>query len=160
MRRINNLPKYQLGQIIDLSYKNGGMPNRIFIMAIFWREQDAQWQYQVLMESTGETTQMSEQFITERKSKKTSSVYRNPEVVKRIEEGWRFCGNYDTDTAHANAKLIAENDGIVSVRLYPALSYNNTFLNGQMGIWIKYAHTIYDDGRMSASGVDEFVDIK
>ena len=160
MRKITTTPKFQLGQIIDLSYKHGGMPNRIYIMAVFWREQDNQWQYQVMMESTGETAQMSEQFINDRKSKQNSAVYKNPDIMTRIEEGWRFCGNYDTETAKANAKLIAENEGIANVRLYPALSYNNTFMNGQMGIWIKYNHIIHNDGRMGQLGIDEFVDIK
>lgn len=160
MRKITTTPKFQLGQIIDLSYKHGGMPNRIYIMAVFWREQDNQWQYQVMMESTGETAQMSEQFINDRKSKQNSAVYKNPDIMARIEEGWRFCGNYDTETAKANAKLIAENEGIANVRLYPALSYNNTFMNGQMGIWIKYNHIIHNDGRMGQLGIDEFVDIK
>lgn len=161
MKKITSLPKYALGQIIDLSYKHGGMPNRILVLTVFIREQDSQWQYEVLMENTGEKATVSEEFITSRRSAKSSGVYRNPDVVKRIEEGWRFCGNFEEAAAQANAKCIAENEGIANVRLYPALSYNNTYLNGQFGIWIRYVNTIYDDGRVhNVRMPSDHIDIK
>lgn len=144
--RIKSAPKYNPGDVIDLSYKNGGLPNRILVTCAFWRHGDKQWMYKVFMESTGDYTVMDETFIATRASKKTSNVYKNPVIIGRIAEGWRFCGNFESEVALANGKLIAENDMIKSVRLWPAINYNNQFIKGQMGIWIVYKNTIDNNG--------------
>ena len=160
-KKITTLPAYAIGEVIDLSYKHSGMPNRIYIDTVFWREQDTRWHYQVIMENTGEKTIMSEDFIKERKSKNSSPVCKNPDIIKRFSDGWRFCGNFEKNAAVANGKLIAENPNVRAVRLYPALNYNNQYMNGKLGIWIKYAHTIYDDGRfIDQCMMAEFVDLK
>ena len=114
--KIKTMPRYSPGEVVDLTYKNGGLPNRIIVTCSFWRQGDKQWMYKVFMESTG------------------------------ISEGWRFCGNFEAETALANGKLIAENEMIKNVRLYPALDRNNQFLKGKNGIWIIYKHTISNDG--------------
>ena len=160
-KKITTLPAYAIGEVIDLSYKHGGMPNRIYVDTVFWREQDTRWNYQVIMENTGEKTIMSEDFIKDRKAKNSSPVCKNPDIIKRFSDGWRFCGNFEKDTAVANGKLIAENPNVRAVRLYPALNYNNQYMNGKLGIWIKYTHTIYDDGRfIDQCMMAEFVDLK
>lgn len=161
MLKITSLPMFGIGEVIDLSYKNGGMPNRIYINGVYWREQDTKWMYQVTMENTGDKSSMDEEFIKERRSRHTQPVYKNPDVIKRMSDGWRFCGNYDKETAIANAKLISQNDNVKAVRLYPAINYYNKFVNGQMGIWIMYKNMIYDNGQMAfGDNVNEFIDIK
>ena len=104
---------------------------------------------------------MSEDFIKDRKAKSSSPVCKNPDIIKRFSDGWRFCGNFEKDTAVANGKLIAENPNVRAVRLYPALNYNNQYMNGKLGIWIKYVNTIYDDGRfIDQCMMAEFIDLK
>lgn len=144
--KIKTMPRYSPGEVVDLTYKNGGLPNRIIVTCSFWRQGDKQWMYKVFMESTGEYSVLDETFISARASKKTAPVYKNPDIMRRISEGWRFCGNFEAETALANGKLIAENEMIKNVRLYPALDRNNQFLKGKNGIWIIYKHTISNDG--------------
>lgn len=160
--KIKSIPKYNPGDVVDLSYKNGGLPNRILVTCVFWRPGDKQWMYRVLMENTGKDSILDETFITARASKKTSPVYGNPDIVNRIASGWRFCGNYDTDTAIANGKLIAENTAIKNVKLWPALNYNNQLIKGQKGIWIVWNSTINNDGSccMGDATQDDIISIK
>lgn len=161
--KIKSTPKYSPGEVIDLSYKNGGLPNRIVITCAFWRRGDTQWVYKAFMESTGEYTVLDETFITSRASKKTSPIYNDPTIIKRISDGWRFCGNFENEVALANGKLIAENPAIKNVRLWPAMNYNGKFVKGQMGIWIVWNHIITDDGRYdegSSTDTSGVVDIK
>lgn len=161
MRKINLLPAFAVGEVIDLSYKHGGMPNRIYINSVFWRDQDTKWNYEVTMENNGERAVMSESFIMDRKSKNTSPVCKNPEIIKRFADGWRFCGNFSKESAMPNAKMIAENANIENVRLYPALNYRNQFLPDKLGIWVKYKHTINNDGSIyNQCMMKEFVDVK
>lgn len=160
--KIKSAPRYSPGDVIDLSYKHGGLPNRILVTCAFWRREDKQWMYKVFMESTGQYSVLDETFIASRESKKTSPAYKNPAVLSRIAEGWRFCGNFDTDTATANGKLIAENEMVKRVRLWPAINYNNKYVQGQMGIWIIYSNTIDNNGN-NIVDVEQFntvVDIK
>lgn len=160
--KIKSVPKYSPGDVIDLSYKNGGLPNRILVTCTFWRREDKQWMYKVFMENTGEYSVLDETFIASRASKQSTPVYKNPTVLSRIAEGWRFCGNFDTDTANANGKLIAENDLVKHVRLWPAINYNNQYIQGQMGIWIIYKNTIDNNGNniIDAGQFGTVVDIK
>lgn len=159
--KIVKLPLFAIGEVIDLSYKYGGMPNRIYVNSVFWRESDIQWNYQVTMENTGEKTSMSESFIKSRRSKNSSPVCENPDVIERFKDGWRFCGNFDRDTAIANGKLISENDNVHGVRLYDALNYNNRYMNGKLGVWIKYKHMIDDNGRIHTDNTEnQFISIK
>lgn len=160
---IKSIPKYTPGEVIDLSYKNGGLPNRILITCAFWRQGDKQWMYKVFMESTGDYSVLDETFIAARASKKTSVVYRNPAIISRISDGWRFCGNFDSEVALANGKLIAENPAIKNVRLWPAIGHNNQYIQGQAGIWIIWEHTISNDGTYIGNGdsqPNDVVDIK
>lgn len=163
MKKINNAPAFGLGEVIDLSYRHGGMPNRIRIEGVFYRDQDTMWMYDVLMENTGDRSVMNEKFISERKSSKviaSSGVYSNPEIQRRFKEGWRWCGNFAVDTARANAKLIADNSNIKNVRLWPAIDSRNRYVSGSLGIWIKYVNVIYDDGDTGYNGPNDCEDIK
>lgn len=160
MKAITTTPAFAIGEVIDLSYKNGGLPNRIIIDSVFMREGDTEWMYGVTMECTGGNTTMKQSFIKERKSKCTSAVYKNPDIIKRYREGWRYCGNFDIDAANANGKMIAQRDDVEGVRLYPALDSSNRLMRGKMGVWIKYKYTIYDDGSTSSTSANEFTTIK
>lgn len=145
--KIKSTPKYNPGDVIDLSYKNGGLPNRIIITCAFWRRGDTQWVYKVFMESTGDYSVLDETFISSRASKKTSPIYHDAKIIQRISDGWRFCGNFDTETAIANGKLIAENPAVKNVRLWPAMDYQGKYVKGKKGIWIIWNHTITNDGQ-------------
>ena len=163
MKKINNAPVFGIGEVIDLSYRHGGIPNRIRIEGVFYRDQDTIWMYDVLMENTGDRSFMNEKFISERKSSKviaSSGVYSNPEIQRRFKEGWRWCGNFAVDTARANAKLIADNSNIKNVRLWPAIDSRNRYVSGSLGIWIKYVNVIYDDGDTGYNGPNDCEDIK
>ncbi len=163
LKTIKSMPKFSIGQVIDLSYKNGGMPNRIYITTIFYREQDNEWMYSVILENNNEKTRLGEKFIWDRMSKQVSKVYNNPDIIDRIKDGWRFCGNFATDTATANAKLIAsDNTNVRNVRLYPAIGYDNKYLKDKLGIWVRYNTIISNDGTIVGNMVNDqaFIDIK
>lgn len=160
MKKITIAPAFAIGEIIDLSYKGDCLPNRIMINSVFMRECDIEWMYGVTMECTGGNTILRQSFIRERRSKHASAVYKNPDVVMRYHEGWRYCGNFDTKAATGNGKMIAQRDDIEGVRLYPALNAQNQLVRGKMGVWIKYNNTIYDDGRISGVSANEFTVIK
>jgi len=165
MRKINNAPLYGIGEVIDLSYKYGGLPNRIRVNQVFQREYDAEWQYNVTMENRGVApnegdVMMSESFIKQRKSKHSSKVYQNNDVQQHMRDGFRFCGNYDSDIARANAKILARRKDITDVRLYPALDYSGRYVNGDMGIWIRYNSVIADNGEIECRPEDAYEKIK
>ena len=161
LKEIKVLPKFKLGEVLDLSYTHGGLPNRIIIDSVGMRKQNTEWVYGVTMENNGESTQMAESFIAQRMSYKKSSVYENPEIIKRYDDGWRFCGNFPANVANANAKMIAESSAISSVRLYRAIDSHNRFDPDKMGIWIKYINVINDDGTITNQRAHvDFVNIK
>lgn len=162
--KIKSVPKYSPGEVIDLSYKNGGLPNRIIITCAFWRCGDTQWVYKVFMESTGDYSVLDETFITTRITKHRASVYNDVKIQKRISDGWRFCGNFEEEVAIANGKLIAENERVANVRLWPALDPQSKYIKGWKGVWIKWSSIISNDGTFNDGGSSDtntdIIDIK
>lgn len=146
MRNVTKLPKFMPGQVVDLSYKSKGLPNRLLIQAVFTREHDNQWMYQCIIESTGESTTLNEDFIVANMTHKASEVYKCKEIINLYNTGWRFCGNKSKSTAHSIAGKHATNRYVRSIILRPALAPNGCLLQDHYGIWIKYNNIINDDG--------------
>lgn len=152
MRNVTKLPKFMPGQVIDLSYKNKGLPNRLLIQSVFTREQDNQWMYQCIIESTGESTILNEDFITSNMTRKESEVYKCKEIINLYNTGWRFCGNKSRSCAHSIASKHATNRYIRSIILRPALAPNGCLMQDHYGMWIRYNNTINDDGTVTMDG--------
>lgn len=152
MKNITKLPKYMPGQVIDLSYKHKGLPNRLLIKAVFIREHDNQWQYECIIESLGEDTVLNEDFITSNMTRKGSEVYKHKEVINLYNNGWRFCGNLSRSTAHSIASKNATNRYIRDIILRPALDSRGCLMNDHYGMWIRYYNVINDDGTVINSG--------
>lgn len=146
MKKITALPKFMPGQVIDLSYKSKGLPNRLLIKSVFIREQDEWWMYECIIESTGEVTILSQNFIMENMSNKDFPVYKCAEIIKLYNDGWRFCGNKSRSTAHSIASKHATNRYIRGIILRPALAPNGCLMQDHYGMWIRYNNIINNDG--------------
>jgi hypothetical protein len=142
MKNITMLPKFMPGQVIDLSYKHKGLPNRLLIQSVFIREQDNQWMYQCIIEGTGESTILNESFIVNNMTRKGSEVYKCKEVIALYNAGWRFCGNFKSSCAHSIAGKHATNRYIRSIILRPALDSRGCLLQNNYGMWIRYNNII------------------
>ena len=141
-----SLPKFYPGEVVDLSYKNGGLPNRIQIeRVILGRELN--WNYEVILENLGEVTNMEEPFILDRMVNTNAEVYKVDEIVNRYAQGWRFCGNYTYTNAHETGRKLANNNNIDGVRIYDARNPSGTLVVGSnpknKGLWIRYKHPLY-----------------
>lgn len=162
MKNITKLPKFMPGQVIDLSYKHKGLPNRLLVKTVLIREQDNQWMYECIIESIDETTTLSEDFIINNMTRKASEVYKCNEVIKLYNAGWRFCGNFKRSQAHSIAGKHATNGYIRNIILRPALDSKGCLMNDYYGMWIKYGNIINDDGTITRDGVtaDDVIVIK
>ena len=157
MKKIDRLPRFMPGQVIDLSYKHKGLPNRILIKTVYTREQDKGWMYAVYLENTGERTALDEDFIISHMTTKSTQVYRSPDVIKLYNDGWRFCGNFDKDTAFDMASKCATNIYIKDIILKPALNAKGCLVNNQYGMWIRYNTIINDNGTITGNTEDSDV---
>lgn len=146
MKKITSLPKFMPGQVIDLSYKNKGLPNRILIKTVFIKEQNSGWMYEVYLENTGETSTLDEAFITNNMTKKESPVYKCREIINLYNDGWRFCGNLSIKEANLTAAKLATNRYIKNIILRHALNYHGCLVSDKYGMWIRYNNTINNDG--------------
>ena len=153
MKNVTRLPKFMPGQVIDLSYKNKGLPNRILIKTAYVTEQSDGWMYEVYLENTGEFSRINEEFISTNMTHKASAVYKCKEIIGLYGSGWRFCGNFDKSTAHTIAGKHATNRYINNIMLRPALKPDGSLLNDYYGMWIKYHNIINDDGTIINSDV-------
>lgn len=151
-KNIDKLPKFMPGQVVDLSYKKGGLPNRLLIKMAFIREQDNDWMYKCIIESTGEDTILKQSFIINNMTNKEFDVYKCKEVINLYNTGWRFCGNFNISIAHTIAGKYATNRYIRSIILKPALSSKGCLIQNQYGMWIRYNNTINNDGTIVMDG--------
>lgn len=147
MGKITSLPKFMPGQVIDISYRGDGLPDRLMIVSVFIRQQDTQWMYSCIKESTGETITAEQSVIIDRMSDKGAKVYRTREIITMYGDGWRFCGNFKKSCAHAIAGKNADNPIIKNIILKPALNGNGDLLPNHYGAWIRYHNMISDDGK-------------
>lgn len=146
MKNITKLPRFMPGQVIDISYKNSGLPNRLLIKSVSVKEQDSEWMYECFIESIGTVASINESFIVSNATNKNLQVYKCAEVIKLYNDGWRFCGNFNEADAHKIASKNAINRYIKHIILRPALNTDGCLKNGYYGIWVKYNNTINCDG--------------
>ena len=139
-------PLYDAGESYYLSHKSGA-PARICIEAVYKKATSKEWMYSIYSEANEcKPTYVPESMLQQRISKHTTPVYKNPDVVKRLEDGYRFAGNYDKDTAINRGKAFASDSNIISVLLHPALDGSGNPIDGQYGIWIKWSCVITGNG--------------
>lgn len=153
-------PKFQIGSVVDISYKFGGLPNRVLICGIHAKEFHNEWQYDVLLENIGEHTNMSETFIKDRMVTRKQPVYNNTSIIKRYADGFRFCGNYPHFTARAEGEKLKDKLGISSIILCTALDYNGCIIKDKLGLWIRYSNVIMNDGFVKSKDGDGITVIK
>ena len=146
MQRITVLPKYPVGGVVDLSFKNGGLPNRIYIESASWAEGDTEWKYSAKSEMDNGQITFAESTIRKYEANQRSRVGKMQLIIDRYEDGWRYCGNYDKESAIANGNMIAGKTNVRNVKLFPALDINGILLPNEFGIWIRYVNTINADG--------------
>lgn len=135
-------PQFRPGEVIDFTYKTGGLPNRIKIVSVYHTDSGNGWMYNVILESDGCKTHMSESFILERICKKDQPVYELDTIKKRYDRGWRYCGKYHELRVREVADKIAKNSLIKEVRLTEAYYPNGRFADYQLAIWIRYNNPI------------------
>ena len=146
MKNINMLPRFMPGQVIDLSYKRKGLPNRLLIKSVFTREQDKSWMYECYVENIGEFNVLDENFISNHATNKSAQVYKCTDVINLYNNGWRFCGNYGEREAYDLASKYATNKYIKDIILRPALDHRGCLVNNSKGMWIRYRSFITGDG--------------
>lgn len=161
MNKINKLPRFMPGQVIDLSYRNKGLPNRLLIQTVFVKEQSKEWLYEALLENTGEVTVLEESFIMNNITNKEAPVYKCNDIIRLYNDGWRFCGNFCKKTARSSAAKYSTNRYIRNIELRPALNAQGKLIQDKYGMWIRYHNTIYDNGTiMTMASADDVIVIK
>lgn len=144
-------PKYITGEIVYLSAArtSNKMPDKIFVRTVFRGVNDSQWKYECVTESSGGgRVTFLESEITKTRSSHTSPVYSKPDIISRMNDGWRFCGNYDNRfSAKAFGQTISNIPNIAGVCMYSALDcYGRPMPKEYAAVWVKYNHIISDDG--------------
>lgn len=158
MKHINRLPQFMPGQVIDISFKcTNGVPDRLLVTMVAIREQDKNWIYRVLMESTGEQIYLTEKDISNNMVNKYAQVYNCKEVLGLYSEGWRFCGNYTKQVAEETGAKLATIRNIKNIILRPALDASGNPLPNHYGVWIRYNMTINNDGTVATIVADDSV---
>ena len=145
-------PAFTPSTVIDLSYKHGGLPNRIWVYGVEKTVNDKEWMYAVLFENTRTFGLLSESFITDRMINFNSPIYHREDIQARYDDGWRWCGNYEKSIAKSNATLLKHDRNINGIRLYPALNPDGKIIDDYYGIWIKYTYPIQKEQQIPADG--------
>lgn len=143
------LPKYTAGETYYLSHKSGA-PARICVDMVYMKPRSTEWMYAIYSEANGrDAVYIAESVLEQRISKHDSPIYKHPEVIKRIDNGYRFAGNYEMDEAITRGEKFACNHRVKSVILYPALDAEGREVSNWYGVWIKWNCVI------SGKGVNE-----
>ena len=143
----NKCPLYDAGGTYLLSHRSG-MPAKIYIEAVYKKANSKEWMYSIISEANdGKVAYVPESTLRQRISKHTSKVYNLPEIVDRVNNGYRFCGNYPMNDAIARGKELADvHKSLSSVMLYPAYDgAGNRLDDGMYGIWVKWRYVIIND---------------
>lgn len=148
------IPKFMPGEVLDLSYKHGGLPNRIWVESVMRGVGDSEWNYSVKLENTLDVVKMTEGFISQRLINSKLSVYHCSDIIDRYNQGWRWCGNYEKSVAISNSNMLRSNLNIQHIRLFPALNPNGMPIKGYYGIWIKYEHSFVKNFTPSSDFID------
>ena len=139
-------PKYNVGDIIDLRFTNGTMPDRIYIHLVYMKVGSTEWMYHVLSEKASKNIYMSESDITKFVSTKEAKCYNNPVIKDLYDNGYRFCGNYKRDTAFNKAHSMMNAGYIKHIILAEAVSHENNPLPDYLGLWVQY-NTVIDTNK-------------
>ena len=106
------LPLYRAGETHFLSHRTG-MPARIYVEAVYMKANSKEWMYSIYSEANNcKQTYLPESILAQRVSKHNSPVYKKQEIIDRCREGYRFCGNFDADTAISRGEEFAKNNDI------------------------------------------------
>ena len=157
MDQIKKLPRFMPGQVIDLSYRNKGLPNRLLIKTVFVKEHSKEWLYEAFLENVGEITVLEESFIINNMTNKSAPVYKCNDVIRLYNDGWRFCGNYCKKTARKTAAKYSTSKYIKNIELRPALNPQGSLIQDKYGMWIKYYNTVTDNGIIISGNSDDDV---
>lgn len=149
--------KYDPGCVLDLSFKSGRMPDRIFIDLVYCRYGSKEWMYKVYSEMNDEYCYIGESEIDKRISDKSAKCYDNKIIIDMYKQGFRFAGNNKSETAFNRARRLQEADYIKNIVLLDAIDKDGNNIQGQLGLWVRYANPI-DDDKFRYSG--EFYQVK
>lgn len=158
MKKITVLPKYGIGEVVDISFKNGGLPNRVLVLGVYWNSENTGWMYNLKSEAIDDDIIMAETVMKKFEANQWSKVGKMQVIIDRYTEGWRYCGNYSEDTARANGIMLSENGNIKNIKLFPALDASGLPIGGDYGLWIRYHNIINGDG--SLVSIAKEIDIK
>lgn len=146
IREYASMPIYHIGEVIDISYKNQGLPNRVRVTGVRMKESDNEWVYTTLLENTGELATIAESFLKERACHRyIYDVYKLPVICRRYAAGFRFCGNFTEKEARRRAKSMKNHPFIETVRMCEAYNGYGNPLSGRVSLWLKYKNSIPDN---------------
>lgn len=133
MKKIDKLPKFAIGQVIDMVCNNMP-PHRILIKSVFMCEDDNEWMYRAFVENSNRIITIHESLICDYMHMLANN---NQEYKDLYNKGWRFCGNFDKNVAEDVANKYASNKNIKNVILKKS---------NDCGIWIRYNTYINNQG--------------
>lgn len=148
------LPKFNAGDIIDLSYLRADvskvnvsghymlLSDRIMINAVYRKVESTQWMYHVDSEAANGYLYMTEEEIEHKQCSKNRPCYKNKMVKNLYKNGYRFCGNHECRLAVDFAKFAKNMKQIDSVVVCKAISGGGDIIRDEYGVWVKYKHTL------------------
>ena len=140
-----NAPKYKAGSVIDIRFSHNTMPDRIYIIMVYQKENSTEWMYQVVSEKSNGITYYTESQIDKYISKKSGKCYETDLVKEMYNNGFRFCGNSKKDTAFNRANSMVNANYIKHIILADALDTDGNPIEGQLGLWVQYNKVIDTD---------------
>ena len=143
--KLMSAPRYTIGDIIDISYKQtGGLPDRIKVVGITANSSDGinMWMYDVVSELYGDIVSLPEKHIDTYTINYNLPCYKTPQIQYMYGKGFRFCGNFaDSDVGKKMCEIINESKSIQ--RIVACASYDKSGVsNGRQGIWVKYKNSL------------------
>lgn len=140
-----NKPLYEPGNVIDFRFTREHMPDRVYVSMVYRMVMSDEWMYQCWSEKSGIKVYLSETEISKRKSKKSAKCYEHPIVKDMMSKGFRFCGNSKSGTAINRAKKLHDAGYIKHIVLKDAVDEDGNMIDGSLGLWVQYQHTIDDE---------------
>ena len=148
--KLMSAPRYTIGDIIDISYKQtGGLPDRIKIVGIKAQVNDGvnMWMYSAVSELHGDIVSLPEKYINTYTINYNLSCYKVPQIQYMYDKGFRFCGNFrNNDVGKKMCEIINESTSIQ--RIVACVSYDKGGVpisltsDGRQGIWVKYKNSL------------------
>ena len=133
--KLMSAPRYTIGDIIDISYKQtGGLPDRIKIVGIKAQVNDGvnMWMYSAVSELYGDIVSLPEKHIDTYTINYNLPCYKTPQIQYMYGKGFRFCGNFsDSDVGKKMCEIINESKPPAD---QPYTNINNKENNQNCGI--------------------------